>query len=134
MSERQFRFILGALLWLILVYTEFFNDYVIYYGFLLFLLFEGVTNLRLPLVISKLRYGNVIEEAPTVCAINPSIANRIDAERILRFVVVFFLSIELVFPYEIIWFIPWFVSGMLILAGISNICPMVMFLRWVGFK
>jgi hypothetical protein len=32
------------------------------------------------------------------------------------------------------WFFPWFIGSMLLLAGITNICPMVMALRWSGFR
>jgi hypothetical protein len=35
---------------------------------------------------------------------------------------------------EQIWFFPWFIGFMLFMAGMTNICPMVMGLRWIGFR
>ncbi|WP_198265627.1 YgaP-like transmembrane domain [sulfur-oxidizing endosymbiont of Gigantopelta aegis] len=57
-----------------------------------------------------------------------------EAERMMRFIVVLFLVISFFSLPDVLWFFPWYVAGMMIVSGISNICPMVMFLRWVGFR
>ena len=53
MTERSFRFILGAALLLLLFFSLDMGIYI-YIGILLF---EGATNWRIPIIVSKLRYG-----------------------------------------------------------------------------
>jgi hypothetical protein len=35
---------------------------------------------------------------------------------------------------EVLWFIPWFMGFAIMGAGASGVCPMILFLKWVGFK
>ena len=57
-----------------------------------------------------------------------------DAERALRLVVAGLLTATyIVFPAQL-WFFPWIVGFMLFMAGITNICPMAMILRAIGFR
>jgi len=132
MSERIFRMVLGASLLIIL----YFNSTTAVYAYIGLLLFEGITNWRIPILVSRLRYGQYA--APTGdCAKIP-----FDAERALRLVVATFLILTYVIshpPYALIdptftFFFPWFIGFMLFMAGITNICPMVMFLRFVGMR
>jgi len=92
--------------------------------------FEGVTNLRVPIIVSRLRYGRgMVDENsdPMVCRFS------FEAERMLRIVVLLLIILTyIVFP--VAWFFPWFIGVMLLLAGITNICPMVMFMRFLGFR
>ncbi|RDH86033.1 MAG: hypothetical protein DIZ80_00755 [endosymbiont of Galathealinum brachiosum] len=133
MSERQFRFIMGVGLWAILIYSAYFETMIPLFVFVGTLLFEGVTNLRIPGVLSRLRYGKstpVQEDS----ACNVKWFNKIESERVLRFIVSTFVLVPFYVMPDMIWFIPWFVASMLILAGITNICPMVMFMKWAGLK
>ena len=57
-----------------------------------------------------------------------------DAERVLRLLVAGMLVVTFVLFKEQAWFFPWFIGFMLFMAGMTNICPMVMFLRWLGFR
>jgi len=95
------------------------------------LLFEGITNLRIPIIVSRIRYGSEylhhLEES------NLSAKFGFEAERMLRLVVVLFVVIGLQWD-EFLWWLPWFVGFMLMLAGITSICPMVMFFRWIGLR
>ena len=128
MNERVFRFILGASL-LLLLFLEQEQAIYIYIGILIF---EGVTNLRVPMLVSRIRYGRYYNagQAP------PDASARIpfDAERVLRLIVAVFLIVSYVVFREEVWFFPWFIGFMLFMAGMTNICPMVMTLRWVGFR
>lgn len=128
MSERAFRFILGAAL-ILLLYLQ--ADQLVY-AYIVVLLVEGITNWRVPIVVSKLRYGDAYRSQDIVspdCARIP-----FDAERALRLIVAAFLILTFVlFPTQT-WFFPWFIGFMLFMAGLTNICPMVMALRWAGFK
>jgi F0F1-type ATP synthase assembly protein I len=127
MSERAFRFILGATL-LVLLYFGFDQAILAYIGIVLF---EGATNLRIPLLVSRARYG----AATTADVISPECAKiPFDAERMLRVIVAVLLIFTFVLYREVAWFFPWFIGVMLLVAGITNICPMVIGLRWAGFR
>ncbi len=128
MTERSFRFILGISL-LILLYFHLDIGVYIYIGILLF---EGLTNWRIPIIASRLRYGSAYNPQDLTnadCAAIP-----FDAERVLRLLVAGFLVITFVLFKEEVWFFPWFIGFMLFMAGMTNICPMVMGLRWLGFR
>lgn len=128
MSERVFRFILGAAL-VLLLYLQ--ADELMY-AYIGILLFEGVTNWRVPILVSRLRYGS---EFRSQDLLSPG-CNRIpfDAERVLRLLVAALLILTFVMFPEQAWFFPWFIGFMLFMAGLTNICPMVMGLRWMGFR
>jgi hypothetical protein len=99
------------------------------HAYIALLLFEGITNWRMPILISKLRYGVFHESTDQSCQAIP-----FDAERALRFVVAgLLITSYIIFPTQL-WFLPWLVGFMLFMAGITNICPMAMMLRWIGFR
>ena len=128
MTERSFRFILGATLLLLL----FFRLDQLIYAYIAVLLFEGITNWRVPIVLSKMRYGMSYQPQDLLspgCHKVP-----FDAERALRLIVALMLIGTFVMFPEQTWFFPWFIGFMLFMAGMTNICPMVMGLRWLGFK
>lgn len=133
MSERQFRLIMGATLWLVLISSAYYETMYPLFAFAGFLLFEGITNLRLTRIINKIRYGKSnLDTEESDC--NIKWFNKIESERVLRFIVSCFVLVPFYVIPDIIWFIPWFIASMLILAGITNICPMVMFLKWSGLR
>jgi len=143
MSERVFRLITGMVLWAILLFSTIYQNNLLMIAFCALLIFEGVTNWRVPTIISKIRFGsgNVHNHVEPELNSGLNIEQRthrhfgnIEAERMMRFMVVLFLFISFFTFPEILWFFPWYIAGMMIVAGISNICPMVMFLRWMGFK
>jgi hypothetical protein len=128
MSERVFRFILGATLILLL----FLNQEQAIYIYIAVLLFEGITNLRVPLLVSQLRYGQ--NSGTTAGPPDGQARIPFEAERTLRLIVAALLLVSYVSFHEQLWFLPWFIGFMLFMAGMTNICPMVMGLRWVGFR
>lgn len=128
MSERVFRFILGSSL-LLLLFLQQEQAIYIYIGVLLF---EGITNWRIPMLVSRARYGtsfNLNQSADESRGPIP-----FHAERALRLIVAAFLIVSFVMFREQVWFFPWFIGFMLFMAGMTNICPMVMGLRWMGFR
>jgi hypothetical protein len=127
MSERLFRIILGfsLLVFLAVDIPE------LVYAYIGMLLFEGITNWRIPILVSKVRYGDKYAEAVNACS---GMKLKFEAERMLRLLVAVFLVLSYVLFNEMLWFFPWFIGVMLSLAGLTNICPMVMALRWAGFK
>lgn len=127
MTERWYRLVQGVYL-IIALYLE--HDLMVY-GFMVLLSFEAVTNLRLPVILSRFRFGTPVADSynhTSNCTFN------IDSERLLRLVVVLFLLMSYVYFSEPIWFFPWFIAAMLLLAGITNICPMVMMFQYLGFR
>ena len=101
------------------------------YGLIALLSFEALTNLRVPVLVSQLRYGKTIVDIDGNILWSPLIFN---SERLLRIVVLIFLVLSCVLFPEPIWFFPWFVAAMLLLAGITNICPMVMMFQRIVFN
>jgi hypothetical protein len=128
MSERVFRFILGATLIALL----FFEQQQAIYIYIGILLFEGTTNLRIPMLVSRLRYGS--DYSTTQVPSDGPARIPFDAERVLRLIVAALLVVSYVMFREQVWFFPWFIGFMLFMAGMTNICPMVMGLRWAGFR
>jgi len=127
MSERHFRVVLG--LWLIL--GLYLNIIEIVYALIGLLLFEGITNLRIPRLVTKLRSGATHSQAQQA---NSNSLFAFEAERALRFLVALFVLLPLLQGLEIIWWLPWFVGFALIGAGLSGICPMVMTLKQIGLR
>ena len=128
MSERSFRIIQGVYLLIAL----FFEIDVMIYVFLAVFMFEAVTNWRVPKVVSRMRYGPA-----AVGADNPMVSTvrfSFEAERMLRIMVDALLVLSYLLYSEILWFVPWFIAVMLLLAGITKICPMVLFFRYFGFR
>ena len=130
MTERWYRLIQGLYL-LIALYIE--NDTMMYV-FMGVLTFEALTNLRLSQLFSRMgarKDATTLLEDDNECDLAKF---SIDSERLLRIVVVIFLLLSYVLFPEPIWFFPWFVAAMLLMAGITNICPMVMMFQYIGFR
>jgi len=132
MSERFFRLIQG----IYLLTALYFHLDVMIYIFMGVFIFEAVTNWRIPILVSQMRYGNQITAGATAEMSTMQIQTHysFEAERMLRITVTFLLMFSFVIYREPLWFVPWFVSMMLLSAGITNICPMVMFYRYLGFR
>lgn len=132
MSERANRFIFGFSLIAFLFLEWSYGVYAI----ITILIIEGVTNFRLPKLISKLRYsaGYAMDGIPTDFDENGNCKFSYEAERVLRFTVATTISLGFIFFEELLWFLPWFVGLNLLLAGITGICPLVMLFRKVGFR
>ncbi|HEB99809.1 MAG TPA: hypothetical protein ENJ05_09890 [Thiotrichales bacterium] len=131
MSERMFRTLFGALL-LIGLY---FDQYPLIWGLVGLLLFEGITNWRLPVVVCRLRGRDGCAEAgrevlPDLCD-SPV---QFEAERAWRFVVAGFLASSLAVFQEGAWFVPWFMGFAIFGAGLSGVCPVLVSLKLMGFR
>jgi hypothetical protein len=129
MTERTFRIILGA----VLLAALYFDWRLVIYGYIVVLTFEGITNWRIPTLVSRLQDNST---AGSDCALSPGEKARInfEAERALRLAVAAFLVVSYIFFNKELWFFPWFIGFALFGAGLSGICPMVMGFRWVGFR
>jgi hypothetical protein len=127
MSERAYRLIQGLYLLAALVLE---SDIMVYILLGLYV-FEILTNLRIPLIVSRVAYGSGGISTEPMCA-NPRID--IDAERLQRLAMGGFIFVTYSLLPEFAWFGPWFAAAVLIMAGATNVCPIVFFLRSNGFK
>jgi uncharacterized protein YqhQ len=84
------------------------------------------------MMVSRLRYGKR-ENENKVTETKTSKFN-FEAERMLRVVVIALLVVSFILYPELLWFVPWFIGVMLLLAGITKICPMVIFFHYLGFR
>ena len=127
MSERFNRIILGFSL-LAFLFLEWHNAV---WAIIALLVFEGITNFRIPSIVTKLRYatdGPAQDfESNENCTLN------FEAERMLRFSVAATLSLGIVYN-EALWFLPFFVGFNVLLAGITGLCPLIMVYRKIGFR
>ena len=130
MSNRLYRLIYGALL-LVALYFELTE---IIYALIGLAVFEAVTNLRIPKLISRLRSGNDGDPAEGTIGIEFKTRTSFEAERGWRLTVAAMLVISvLVFP-DTLWFFPWFMGFAVFGAGVSGVCPMFLLMKWIGLK
>ena len=127
MSERVFRLIQGLYLLVVL----YFDWQLALYVYLGIIAFEGITNWRIPVLVNKACYAGA-SASPVVSPEDKKYA--FEAERLMRLTVLLLLALTVIAFPEAGWFFPWFIGAMLLMAGISNICPMVMFFRSLGFR
>lgn len=107
------------------------NSHYVIYALAGLLLFEGLTNIRVPGLISRMRSYPTANGAETY---NPNTRVSFEAERGLRLIVILLVLIPMNSDIEFLWMLPWFVGFALIGAGLSGICPMVLALRWLGLR
>ena len=132
MTERFFRLIVGALL-LGFLYFDLHTAISVLIGILVL---EGLSNYRIPLLITRLRgtghaeFGDSSELTPAIHYARISF----DAERAWRLAVAMMLIVTLHIFHEQLWFFPWFMGFAIFGAGLSGVCPVLISLKIVGFR
>lgn len=132
MSDRFYRLIVGGLL-LAFLYFELAGAIPILIGVLVF---EGITNYRIPQVISRMRlaghgsFGDSCELSPETHRARIAF----DAERAWRLTVAGMLALSLFVFSEQLWFFPWFMGFAIFGAGLSGVCPGLISLKLIGFR
>jgi len=131
MNDRTYRGILGALLLLSL----YFDINMLMYALIIILFIEGVTNLRIPLLVNRLSGKNKLPEDAgegtghqQVCRFD------FESERVWRLLVGSLLLISFAFFNHTLWFFPWFMGFAIFGAGVSGVCPMKIVVNKAGFK
>lgn len=131
MSGRIYLFVVGISI-LIALYFE--MDIMIYIV-ALWLLFEGLTEIRLTTFFRKFLNKTAPED---VYVKQSSYRFNFGAFRAWRLAMAFMLSGSFFlwngYDIEVVWFIPWFMGFAIMGAGISGVCPGLLLMRWVGFK
>jgi len=129
MSNRLYRLLFG----LLLLVALYFDLYPMIYALVGMATFEAITNLRIPLILSRIRGA---EPDPNEGSLGIGFQTRtaFEAERGWRLLVATMLVISVfVFP-EPLWFFPWFMGFAILGAGISGVCPMFLGLKWSGLR
>lgn len=130
MSDRAYRVIFGASILLSL----YFNFEWLMYVLIGLFFAEGLTNQRIPILVSQLRNS---VSAADVHYVNTEIVldSRfgVEAERVWRLMVGVFLLIS--YSYlDALWWFPWFMGFAIFGAGLSGVCPVLLAIRWIGFR
>lgn len=130
----MYRLIFGAVL-LAALYTG--AHYVIY-GLIVMLAIEGVTNARVPAVVTRLRMRHRgrrrVPEDPIPVVKTRHVRFNFAAERAWRLVAAVLLLLGMVGIHSVCWFIPWFMGFGIFGAGVSGVCPMLISVEWLGFR
>ncbi len=130
MTIRIWRILLGLSLLLAL----YFDMRFMIWGIIGILFFEGLANLRIVSLLNSL-LGHNIENNNTGClGIKFEATIGFEAERALSLIISSLLFITYVLYFDQVWFFPWFIAFAIIGAGVSGVCPMFLFLKWLGFK
>jgi len=130
MSNRFYRLLFGAIL-LVALYFEL-NS--ISYALIGLAIFEAITNLRIPKVVSRKRFGNDGDPGEGCLGIQFAQRTGFEAERGWRLTVAAGLAVSLFAYPDRLWFFPWFMGFAILGAGISGVCPMFLLLKWTGLK
>ncbi len=130
MTERSYRLIIGLSLLCIL----YFNSAPAMYGLIALMVFEAITNWRIPLLVSHLRYGKTANDDQAAGEHACEYRFGFEAERALRLLFSGVLLVTYVMFNQKLWLFPWFAGFALAVAGLSGICPMLLFLEKLGFK
>jgi hypothetical protein len=131
MTDRIFRLGLGVAL-----LACFYYDQRTILAFLVgYLVFEGLTNWRMPLVIARLRKQSIPPCGSTLmCGAREHLKFNFDAERAWRLLVAATLITALFVLPQTLWWMAWFVGFALLGAGVSGVCPMLVALKVAGFR
>ena len=129
MSNRVYRLLFG----LTLLLSLYFDLYSVLYALIGLAVFEGITNLRVPCVIARLRS---LECNPAEGSLGIAFEARtgFEAERGWRILVAACLGLSVHALPDTLWFFPWFMGFAITGAGISGVCPMFLALKWAGLR
>jgi hypothetical protein len=130
MTERSYRLVVGLSVLAIL----YFNSRIAMYALITLLVFEAVTNWRVPLLVSRVRQGatGIVNQATAESHSESKF--RFEAERALRLMFSTVLVVTYILFSNQLWLIPWFAGFALTVAGLSGICPMLLFFEKLGFR
>jgi hypothetical protein len=123
-SDHGHRLVLGTLV----LATLYFKLTWLGYGIVAVLFFEGLTGWRLPAALLGKRGGGVS------CVGSGTPRFDFEAERALRLMFAMVLLLGMILFYDLLWFFPWFLGFAVLGAGVSRVCPMLIFFKWCGFK
>jgi hypothetical protein len=127
MTDRNYRLLFGLAILLAL----YFDLTYLMYGLIGLTFVEGVTNWRIPLLVSRFM------QKPDADALSMEPFDfkwPLHEERAWRLLVGFMLLLTAVLFNEIAWFLPWFMGFAIFGAGVSGVCPMLLGVRFAGCR
>lgn len=131
MTDSLYRLLFG----LILLTSLYLDTSVIVYALIGMAMFEGITNLRVPLLVNRfiLKSGS---DQPVVndTAVNTSTRFSMEAEQVWRLVVGGMIAVIYLFYSAEIWLLLWFMGFAIFGAGLSSICPILLAFKGIGFR
>jgi hypothetical protein len=131
MTERMFLFLVGTYI----LTSLYFEIEIMIYLLCLWLLFEAITNIRLTTFSQKV-FNKSVSTGLTL--FQTPVRYNFDAFRAWRISVVLMLGVSFLLlqehNLEMLWFIPWFMGFAILGAGVSGVCPVILLLKWIGFK
>jgi len=130
MSNRLYRLFVG----LILLIGLYFDLPGLIYALIIVVLLEGITNLRIPVLISEIRFENSGDSTEGTLGITFRERFGFDAERAWRLLLGSVLIVVYVFFYDKVWYLAWFMGFAILGAGLSGVCPLFISLKWAGFR
>ena len=127
MTHTAYRFTIGILLLGFLYYDlRYFMG-----GLVTVLLLEGITNLRITRLTTRLRATLSPAHPQTIVVASPP---SFEAERAFSLIVGTLLLFSYFLLNPMLWFLSWFLGFALVGSGVSGFCPMLITLKWLGFK
>lgn len=131
MNRRLYNIILGSLL-LTGLYFEL--NYLIYI-LIGIVLIESITNILLPKYLARIPISMLNDDMNSSSSINNSPYKiNFSADRMWRLLIGVLLIVSFIFYFQFLWFIPWFLGFAILGAGVSDVCPILEFIRYIGFK
>lgn len=134
MSDRSYRLILGALL----LGALYGNQQGLIFGLIVILTMEGVSNRRVPQILTALRARTRFAPAPAAISSLPAKRRearfQFEAERAWRLIAALILLIGSIGINGPLWFLPWFMGFAMLGAGVSGVCPMLITVERIGFR
>lgn len=130
MTNRIYRLLVGA----IILTALYFDIPGLMYTLIGFVLLEGITNWRLPIIVNRIT--GKPQEDYTEGSLGFGFRQRFsfDAERAWRLILGTVLFFVYVLYYDHLWFLAWFMGFAIFGAGISGVCPLFLGLKWAGFR
>ena len=130
MSNRVYRLIVGVVL-LVGLYLEI---PMIIYCLIGVLLFEGITNLRIPILLDKIGISKPDDIHEGTIGLQFKRRTNFEAERVWRLLLAIVLIFVYVLFYDTVWAFAWFMAIAIVGAGLSGVCPLFITLKWLGFR
>ncbi len=134
MGDRSYRLILGTLL-LAALYA---NQRGLIFGFIIMLIIEGISNHRVPQLLTALRAKTRFAPVVTPLSFLPSERRtprfHFEAERAWRLIAGLMLLVGTLEFNRALWFLPWFMGFAMLGAGVSGVCPLLITVERAGFR